>query len=74
MTGPHCIHRRHQSLPIARACAVHGIKFGDASPVVMEMRDNIVFDEFEWDQTSVRKTWSHIRTMVACQCSHNHIV
>ena len=31
------------------------IKFGDASPVVQANRDNIVFDEFEYDQTSVRR-------------------
>ena len=31
------------------------IKFGDASPVVRDNRDKIVFDEFEYDQTSVRR-------------------
>ena len=31
------------------------IKFGDASPVVRANRDKSVFDEFEYDQTSVRR-------------------
>ena len=32
------------------------IKFGDASPVVQANRDKIVFDEFEYDSTSMRRT------------------
>ena len=36
------------------------IKFGDASPVIREFdeqtRAKIVYDEFEYDQTSVRRT------------------
>ena len=31
------------------------IKFGDASPVVRDNRDRIVYDEFEYDQTSIRR-------------------
>ena len=32
------------------------IKFGDASPVIRDNRDKIVFDEFEYDVTSMRRT------------------
>ena len=32
------------------------IKFGDASPVIRSNRDKIVFDEFEYDSTSMRRT------------------
>ena len=32
------------------------IKFGDASPVIRDNRDKIVFDEFEYDTTSLRRT------------------
>ena len=34
------------------------IKFGEASPVICAMRDNIVFDEFEYGQASFRRTAS----------------
>ena len=34
------------------------IKFGDASPVIRANRDKIVFDEFEYDSTSLRRTIS----------------
>ena len=32
------------------------IKFGDASEVIRDNRSKIVYDEFEYDQTSVRRT------------------
>ena len=31
------------------------IKFGGASPVVRDNKDRIVYDEFEYDQTSIRR-------------------
>ena len=52
---------RHPSLTTTCACVAQEIKFGDASPVVCELRDKIVFGEFEFDQTSVRRTESIAR-------------
>ena len=49
---------RHTSLITTCTCVAQEIKFGDASPVVCDLRDKIVFDEFEFDQTSVRRTES----------------
>ena len=31
------------------------IKFGDASQVIRDNRSKIIFDEFEYDQTSMRR-------------------
>ena len=65
---------RHPSLIIACACVVQEIKFGDASPVVCELRDKLVFDEFEWDQTSVRRTLSVVMQQdIHCMHSHLHL-
>ena len=41
------------------------IKFGDASPVIRKNRDKIVYDEFEFDQTSMRRT---LRSIAYTRC------
>ena len=61
---------RHQSLAIACACVAQEIKFGEASPVICQLRDKLVFDEFEFDTTSIRRTMS-IAMQYDIHCMHS---
>ena len=63
-----CDHRPHTHCMLHHRTTVHNrvytgvytsrnqeIKFGDASQVIRDNRSKIIFDEFEYDQTSMRR-------------------